>query len=83
MSKIPGMGKLKQLNAARKLAQDPEALQSMMGGQMPSGGLPGMNALAGLGGMGAAPAPLTRKQTTQKKSKRKTAKSTRKKNRRK
>ncbi len=83
MSKLPGMGKLKQLNAARKLARDPEALQAMMGGQMPAGGVPGMDALAGLGGMGAAPPAMTRKQATQKKSKRKTAKNARKKNRRK
>ena len=83
MSKLPGMGKLKQLNAARKLARDPEALQAMMGGQMPPGGLPGMNALAGLGGGGAPPAPLSRKQVSQKKNKRKSAKNARKKNRRK
>ena len=83
MGKIPGMGKLKQLNAARKLARDPEALQAMMGGQMPSGGMPGMDAFAGLGGMGAPAAPITRKQATQKKSKRKSSKNARKKNRRK
>ena len=82
MSKLPGMGKLKQLNAARKLARDPEALQAMMGGQMPPGGLPGMDALAGLGA-GAPPAPLSRKQASQKKNKRKNAKNARKKNRRK
>ena len=86
MSKLPGMGKLKQLNAVRKLARDPEALQAMMGGQMPGGpgmpGMPGMGALAGLPGMGGAPAPVTKKQASQKKNKRKSAKNARKKNRR-
>ena len=47
MDKIPGMGSLKQLNALRKLAQNPEALSSMFGG----GGLPGMGGLPGLGGL--------------------------------
>jgi hypothetical protein len=44
MDKIPGMGSLKQLNALRKLAQNPEALSSMFGG----GGMPGMGAGLGL-----------------------------------
>ena len=30
--KVPGMGKLKQLNAVRKMAKDPQALQALMGG---------------------------------------------------
>lgn len=83
MSKLPGMGKLKQLNAVRKLAKDPEALQAMMGGQMPAGmpGMPGMGGFLGLPGLGAGPAPVSRKQASQKKNKRKSAKNARKKNR--
>lgn len=58
LGKIPGMGKLKQLNAVRKMAKDPAAMQAMMNGQMPAGGMPGMDQLLGQmgGGMpGALP----------------------------
>jgi signal recognition particle subunit SRP54 len=52
MGKIPGMGKLKQMNAMRKLSKDPEAMKAMMGGGMPGmgGGMPGMG--GGMPGMG-------------------------------
>ncbi|HEY0134006.1 MAG TPA: signal recognition particle receptor subunit alpha [Nannocystis sp.] len=51
LDKIPGMGSLKQMNALRKLAQNPEALSQMFGG----GGLPGMPGMGGLPGMGGMP----------------------------
>ena len=95
MDRIPGMGKLKQLNAARKLAKDPEALQALMG-QMGGGGMPGMpggmpGMPGGLPGMGSMPgmpglpgASATKKQGGQaSKAKRKKQKAARKKNRRK
>jgi signal recognition particle subunit SRP54 len=52
MSKLPGMKQMKQLNAVRKLAKDPEALQALMsggGGGMPAmpGGMPGMPGMGG------------------------------------
>jgi signal recognition particle subunit SRP54 len=46
LSKLPGVKQAKQLNAVRKLAKDPEALQQMMQG----GGMPGMPAMPGMGG---------------------------------
>ncbi|MBL9100226.1 MAG: signal recognition particle protein [Myxococcales bacterium] len=53
LDKIPGMGSLKQLNALRKMAQNPEALANMFGGGMPGmGGMPGLGGLGGLPGMG-------------------------------
>ncbi len=96
LDRIPGMGKLKQLNAVRKLARDPQALQALMGGAgggmpgmpgMPGmSGLPGMPGLppglTGLPGLGAAPAHKTAEQKKQDKDKRKSAKDAKKKNRR-
>jgi signal recognition particle subunit SRP54 len=57
MSKLPGMGKLKQMNALRKMAKDPDAMQAMMSGQMPAGmpALPGMGGMPGMDGMGMPP----------------------------
>ncbi|TPV96736.1 MAG: signal recognition particle protein [Myxococcales bacterium FL481] len=84
LGKIPGMGKLKQLNALRKMAKDPQAAQALLGGGMPGmpgmpagmpGGMPGMPGLPDLGGRGPAKAK-------QDKAKRKKAKEARRKNRR-
>ncbi len=56
LDRIPGGGMLKQLNAARKLAQNPQAMQQLMqsmgGGGMPGmgGGMPGMPGMGGMGG---------------------------------
>ena len=91
------MGKLKQLNAMRKLAKDPEAAQALLGGGMPGmgGGMPGMpGGMPGMGGgmpggipgpdqLGALSAPKSAKAKTAAKSKRRKAKDARKKNRRK
>ena len=57
MSKLPGMGKLKQMNALRKMAKDPDAMQAMMSGQMPAGmpALPGMGGMPGMPGGGGMP----------------------------
>ncbi len=79
LGKIPGMGKLKQMNAMRKLAKDPEAMQALMGGggmgDMPGmGGMPDMGSL--LGGAAASVKPGKND-----KAKRKKAKQARKKNR--
>jgi len=51
MDKIPGMGSLKQMNALRKMAQNPEALANLFGG----GGLGGLGGMPGLPGMPGMP----------------------------
>jgi signal recognition particle subunit SRP54 len=53
LDKVPGMQSIKQLNALRKLAQNPEALSSMFGGGMP--GMPGMPGMGGMPGMPGLP----------------------------
>ena len=56
LSKIPGFKQMKQLGAMRKLANNPEALQALMGGGgmggMPGlpGGMPGLPGMPGMGG---------------------------------
>jgi signal recognition particle subunit SRP54 len=53
LGRLPGMKQLRQLGAMRKLAQNPEALQGLLGGG------PGMPALAGGGGLpGGFTAPV-------------------------
>ncbi len=90
LSKLPGMKQLKQLGAMRKMAKNPEMMQSLMGGGgMPGmpGGMPGMpGGMPGMppGGMAGLlpPAPGGSKASTSKAS-RKKQKAARKKNRRK
>ncbi|MEZ4382556.1 MAG: signal recognition particle receptor subunit alpha [Nannocystaceae bacterium] len=84
MGKIPGMNMFKQMNAMRKLMQNPEAMQSLMGGGMPGmgGGMPGMG--GGMPGMGPGQAGGSASQRYAKTAaKRKKARASRKKNRRK
>jgi signal recognition particle subunit SRP54 len=50
LGKLPGIKQVKQMNAMRKLAQNPEALQAMFGGGGMPGGMP-----AGMPGLGAMP----------------------------
>ncbi len=78
LSKIPGMKQLKQMGAMRKMAQNPEMMQQLMGG----GGMPGMpGGMPGMPGlMPAAPGGGGKKKS---KADRKKQKAARKKNRRK
>jgi signal recognition particle subunit SRP54 len=87
LGNLPGIKQLRQMGAMRRLAQNPEMMQSLMGGGMP--GLPGMPGMPGLpampGGPGmprpaAAPRPADRDRA---KADRKKQKDARKKNRRK
>jgi len=54
LSKIPGFKQMKQLNAMRKLANNPDALQALMGGGG-MGGMPGLGGMPGMPGMGGMP----------------------------
>jgi len=88
LSRIPGFKQLKQMGAMRKLAQNPEMLQNLMGGGGLPGlpGMPGMPSLppglagGGLPGFGPAPTPPTHR--VKAKNQKKNEKAARKKNRR-
>ncbi len=85
LSKIPGIKQMKQLGAMRTLAQNPEALQALLGGggggPMPA--LPGMGGspMRALGGLGGA-VPQGGGGKAKSKAARKKEKAARKKNRR-
>lgn len=85
LSKLPGFKQMKQMGAMRKMAKNPELLQSMMGGgglpggmpPMPPGfgpGMPDLSSLAGFAGASPSKGPS--------KTQRKQQKQARKKNRR-
>lgn len=84
LSKIPGMKQLKQMGAMRKMAQNPEMMQQLMGG-MPGGGMPGLPGGMPPGGLAGLmpPAPTGGGGKSKSKASRKKQKAARKKNRKK
>ncbi|MCB9701639.1 MAG: signal recognition particle protein [Myxococcales bacterium] len=83
MDKIPGAGMFKQLNAMRKLMQNPQAMQGLMGGM--GGGMPGLGGMGGMGGQGQGgqrqQGPSASQRYAQVAAKRKKARDSKKKNR--
>ncbi len=80
---LPGIKQMRQLGALKKLQNNPELMQSMMGGGGIPGmpGLPGMAGMPGMGGMPRLPAAPANKAKA--KADRKKQKDARKKNRKK
>ncbi len=82
LGNLPGVKQLRQMGAMRRMAQNPEAMNAIMGG----GGMPDMSGLPGMGGMPGLPAASGGRPARDKakaKAKRKKEKKARKRNRRK